>query len=62
MFDPPEMVPYSRIPREVIDCQEHRELALESARQSIVLLKNENGFLPLPKDPKAIARDRPKRR
>ena len=47
MFDPPEMVPYAQIPYEVNDCKEHRELALEAARQSMVLLKNESGFLPL---------------
>ena len=47
MFDPPEMVPYARIPASVINCDPHRELALEAARQSIVLLKNEPGILPL---------------
>jgi beta-glucosidase len=37
------------------DSAEHRALALEAARQSIVLLKNENGTLPLKKDIKTIA-------
>ncbi|MBN1272492.1 MAG: glycoside hydrolase family 3 C-terminal domain-containing protein [Candidatus Aminicenantes bacterium] len=55
MFDPPEMVPYSRIPYEVNDCFLHRRLALEAARKSIVLLKNENGVLPLSKNLKSIA-------
>jgi len=55
MFDPPEMVPYAQIPYEVNDCEEHRKLALEMARESIVLLKNEGGLLPLRKDLKAIA-------
>uniref|UniRef100_A0A7C4PMK8 Fibronectin type III-like domain-containing protein n=1 Tax=Anaerolinea thermolimosa TaxID=229919 RepID=A0A7C4PMK8_9CHLR len=41
MFDPPEMVPYAQIPYEVNDCEEHRELALQTARESIVLLKNQ---------------------
>jgi beta-glucosidase len=45
-FDPPEMVPYSSITKDRLDCQEHRDLALEAARKSIVLLKN-NGILPL---------------
>ena len=40
MFDPPEMVPYAQIPYEVNDCQQHRSLALEAAKESIVLLKN----------------------
>lgn len=30
--------------------KEHRELALEAARQGIVLLKNDKGFLPLKKN------------
>jgi beta-glucosidase len=48
-FDPPEMVPYSMIPEEKLDCQAHRDLALEAAQKSIVLLKNE-GILPLDKN------------
>lgn len=55
MFDPPERVPYSQIPYEVNDCEEHRSLALEMARESIVLLKNEGGLLPLRRDLKTIA-------
>jgi beta-glucosidase len=47
-FDPPEMVPYASVPLEKLDCQEHRDLALETARKSIVLLKN-TGILPLKK-------------
>jgi beta-glucosidase len=47
MFDPPERVPYARIPYKVNDCQAHRELALEVARQSLVLLKNADATLPL---------------
>jgi len=46
-FDPPEMVPYSRISPSVICSPEHRALALETARESMVLLKNQNHFLPL---------------
>jgi beta-glucosidase len=55
MFDPPEIVPYSRIPFEVNDSAAHRELALRAARESIVLLKNENNILPLKKETKTIA-------
>ena len=54
MFDPEEMVSYAQIPYEVNDCEEHRKLALEMARKTIVLLKNENNLLPLSKDLKAI--------
>jgi beta-glucosidase len=55
MFDPEEEIPYTRIPYEVVDAPEHQELALEAARQSIVLLKNENRLLPLAKDIGSIA-------
>lgn len=55
MFDPPEMVPYSRIPLEANDSATHRDLALKAARESIVLLKNEKDILPLKKDVKTIA-------
>jgi beta-glucosidase len=47
MFDPPERVPWSKIPYSVVDSDEHRKLALEAARKSIVLLKNDAGVLPL---------------
>ena len=54
-FDPPEMVPYARIPFSQNDTAEHRQLARQTARKSIVLLKNANGTLPLKKDLKSIA-------
>ncbi len=46
MFDKPEHVPYASIPYEKNDCGEHRQVALEAARRSMVLLKND-GTLPL---------------
>ena len=55
MFDPPEIVPYAKIPFSANDSPEHRQLALEAARKSIVLLKNRNNTLPLRKDLKSIA-------
>jgi beta-glucosidase len=55
MFDPPEQVPYAGIPYEVINCPEHRALALQVARESIVLLKNDRGLLPLRKDLSSMA-------
>jgi beta-glucosidase len=48
-FDPPDMVPYSSITTDKLECNENRKLALELAQKSIVLLKN-NGILPLNKD------------
>jgi beta-glucosidase len=47
MFDPPEHVPFSRIPYSENDSPAHRQIALEAARKSIVLLKNQNQTLPL---------------
>ena len=49
MFDPEELVPFNWIPYEVNDCAEHRLLAREMARESIVLMKNEGSLLPLDK-------------
>jgi beta-glucosidase len=54
MFDPPEMVEYARIPFSVNDCLANRKLALQAAQESIVLLKNEKGILPLKKSLKSI--------
>ena len=47
LFDPSERVPYAAIPYEVLDRPSHRSLALKAARESIVLLKNDGGLLPL---------------
>ncbi len=55
MFDPPERVPFASIPYEVNDSTEHRALSLRAARESIVLLKNKNNLLPLPKTLRSIA-------
>lgn len=55
MFDPVERVPYSTIPMAENDSPAHRQLALEAARKSIVLLKNAKQFLPLRPDVRRIA-------
>lgn len=47
LFDDPSLNPYTSIPPSVIGNPEHKQLALETARQSIVLLKNANNILPL---------------
>ncbi|GAF02789.1 glycoside hydrolase family 3 protein [Saccharicrinis fermentans] len=47
IFDPVEDNPYSRISPDVIASKKHQDLALETARQSIVLLKNQAHLLPL---------------
>jgi beta-glucosidase len=53
MFDPPEKVPYAQTPDSEIDSAPHRELALKTARESMVLLKND-GVLPLASSVKKI--------
>ena len=55
MFDPPERNPYASISKNVVDGPEHRALALQAARESLVLLKNA-GILPLdPRTTKKLA-------
>ena len=42
--------PPSEYSNEKLSCKEHTDLALEAARKSIVLLKNENSILPLDRE------------
>jgi len=46
LFDPPAMVPFSKIGMDEVDSPAHQALALKVAQESIVLLKND-GLLPL---------------
>jgi len=56
LFDDPANNPYNKISPEIIGSKAHQTLALKAARESIVLLKNENHFLPLnQKNIKSIA-------
>ncbi|WP_245948059.1 glycoside hydrolase family 3 C-terminal domain-containing protein [Paenibacillus sambharensis] len=48
-FDPDSRNPYAGIPDAVLYSPAHRELALEAARKSAVLLKNDQSLLPLDK-------------
>ncbi len=55
MFDPVAMVKYAQTPETVLEAPAHKAHALKMARQSMVLLKNENNTLPLNKNIKKIA-------
>ncbi len=52
MFDPPDAA--RAVPASVVDSAAHRGTALQVARESMVLLKN-NGILPLTHAPQTIA-------
>ena len=54
MFDPPEMVPFTKIDEKELDSAEHRALARKLANEAMVLLKND-GTLPLKSGIKKIA-------
>jgi beta-glucosidase len=55
MFDPASKVPYSDIPFSENDSVAHADLSLQTARASIVLLKNDHGALPLRQSLQSIA-------
>jgi beta-glucosidase len=55
LFDPPAAVPYSRVAAAENDTEAHRQLARRMARESIVLLKNKDNFLPIKQAPATIA-------
>jgi len=55
MFDPPSSFAYGQIPFSEVNSPQHRQLSLQAARESMVLLKNENHTLPLKSGIGAIA-------
>ncbi len=55
MFDPPSSFAYGRLAMAENNSAAHRELSLQAARESIVLLKNANSTLPLNPAIKRIA-------
>jgi beta-glucosidase len=55
MFDPSARLPWSGLAASENDSPEHRRIALRMARESLVLLKNEGGALPLAKSVRKIA-------
>ena len=55
MFDPADMLPWSKIPASAISSEKHHQLAVQAARESMVLLENKGGVLPLKKSIKTLA-------
>ncbi|MCC5928133.1 MAG: glycoside hydrolase family 3 C-terminal domain-containing protein [Cyclobacteriaceae bacterium] len=55
MFDQPENVRWASIPYDVVGSEKHRQLALQSSRESIVLLKNSDKILPISKEVSKLA-------
>ncbi len=54
MFDPPDDVSYTSIPMDVVACPAHRQLAYQTAAESVVLLKNKGNILPIKPETKKI--------
>ena len=54
-MEDPSLVEWSKIPYSAMDSKEHRAIALDMARQTIVLLQNKNNILPLQKNKEKIA-------
>jgi beta-glucosidase len=55
MFDPPSSFAYGQIPFSEVNSPEHRQLSLRAARESMVLLKNQDHTLPLQSGINSIA-------
>jgi beta-glucosidase len=55
MFDPPNSFAYGRIPFSEVNSPEHRQLSLQAARESMVLLKDDHHILPLNRSVHSIA-------
>ncbi len=54
-FDDVSSLSFTKIPYSVVESESHKELSLQAAKKSIVLLKNNNQLLPLNKSIKTLA-------
>ena len=54
-MDDPSLVEWSKIPYSAMDSKEHRQISLDMARQTLVLLQNKGNVLPLQKNKEKIA-------
>lgn len=49
-MDPQKKVKWSKIPADLLACDDHHELSLQMARETMTLLQNNNAVLPLSRD------------
>ncbi len=55
MFDPAQSLPWAKLTPDVISSEKHHALAIQAAREAMVLLENNNNALPLSKSIKTLA-------
>jgi beta-glucosidase len=55
MFDPADMLPWANLGPEVISSEKNDAMAIQAARESMVLLENKGAVLPLSKNIKTLA-------
>ncbi len=55
MFDPAQSLPWAKLTPDVISSEKHHALAVQAAREAMVLLENNNNTLPLSKSIKTLA-------
>ncbi|SEE32838.1 beta-glucosidase [Prevotella sp. lc2012] len=55
MFDPADRLPWARLGPEIISSEANHDMAVQAARESMVLLENKGAVLPLSKGIKTIA-------
>ena len=55
MFDPADRLPWARLGPEIISSETNHDMAVQAARESMVLLENKGAVLPLSKGIKTIA-------
>jgi len=55
MFDPADMLPWAKLGADVISSEKNDAMAVQAARESMVLLENKAGILPLSKSIKTLA-------
>ena len=54
-MDPDSLVPWTKIPFSVMNCEAHQKLSLDMARETMTLLQNRGNVLPLKKSVRKLA-------